>query len=60
MGDITLELYWKHAPKVSISDLRATDADPRVLSVYHLDLQELCGTGEKRLLQWGFIPSHHT
>lgn len=54
LGDIQLELYWNHAPKVcyynysKIAEL-----------IRPIDLQKLLRAHETRVLQWRDIPPHH-
>lgn len=56
MGDIQLELYWEHAPKVGM-------ASNALRVAHHLfditDMQELRRAGEEGLLQRNRIPPYH-
>ena len=54
LGDIQLELYWDHAPKVSLHGLVVRDTTPGILDLTlpsSTDVQELCRAHQKRILQ---------
>lgn len=55
LGDVQLELYWEHAPRVSQLPI------PSVTDPLHspTDVQELCRTGATRVLQWCRISSRY-
>lgn len=42
LGDIQLELYWDHAPKVSILYHSAEKLTRTLRRIVRIDLQELC------------------
>jgi hypothetical protein len=60
LGNIQLELYWDHAPRVR----RLLYLDPgRIYNRQHVshsaDLRELCTAGKARILQRRDISSNH-
>ena len=58
LGNIQLELYWNHAPRVHIL-LPQSRARPQLLRYSQLaDLREFCTTGKARILQRRDIPSN--
>ena len=48
MGDVQLELYWDHAPKVRSCISTSKKFFPH--SFVMIDMQKLCGISEKRVL----------
>ena len=57
LGDVQLELYWGHAPRVCFFLL--TRHSTQIYGEILLDMQKLRRTCETRLLQRSRIPSYH-
>ena len=55
LGDVQLELYWNHAPKVRYYSQVSFIRYAKIV----VDLSKLCRTSETGLLQWRRVPSYH-
>lgn len=67
MGDIQIELYWDHAPKVSLETAWSTPimysqyphSTPDLTLPSPTDVQEFRRALQERILQWCHIPPNH-
>jgi hypothetical protein len=57
LGNIQLELYWDHAPRVCLGASIVHHFIER-RNFFFLDLRELCTAGQARILQRRDIPSN--
>ena len=57
LGDVQLELYWDHAPRVCF--LLLTQHSAQIYGEILLDMQKLRRTCETRVLQRSRVPSYH-
>lgn len=59
LGDIQLELYWNHAPRVSFSQWYVLLLWLNWSRYFILDMSKLCWARKTRLLQWRRLSSNY-